>query len=420
MAGELSLECLLNRDYCLVSDQSKLCYLLVNVKPSAGKKGGQSALNIGIVLDKSGSMYDENKLEFVQEAVKYVIDGLRDNDMISIIAFADEPKLLFPSGRVTNKFEVKELINRLENVEVGNGTEMHKAMAMAVDEIRKNYSESHINSILLLTDGQTTDEPSCKKIADDVRSKGIAFSTFGVGLDFNEALLLGLGQSSGGNSYYIDEPQKISQYFEEELHGLQSVLVPSARIELKISQDISIREGYRARPQIAEIGQIVPSADGIVSVEFSDIKQDEVNSLLFEILLPPKQEGSFNIVETRLKYNIPSQGIAEQTISGDVQIKYTHDNTLTAKVNKEVMVILDKVSIFKQQNEAMKLIKKGDLQKGTRKLEVVTKRLQEMGEDELAQASQEVLDKVKSGGQAGSAETKKLQYGTRKLTERLE
>src|SRR5271163_5218494 len=96
MAEPLSFEALPSSEYVLSTAENYVLYVLLEALASgaAGSGGARLPLNLAIVIDRSGSMYDERRLEFVVEAVKFLADNLSEQDKITIVAFADKAKVL--------------------------------------------------------------------------------------------------------------------------------------------------------------------------------------------------------------------------------------------------------------------------------------------------------------------------------------
>src|SRR5258708_36329946 len=73
MGEPFSFEALASREYVLSSAENFVLYVLLEaIAQGTGGAGGGSRLplNLGLVIDRSGSMYDERRLEFVIEAVR--------------------------------------------------------------------------------------------------------------------------------------------------------------------------------------------------------------------------------------------------------------------------------------------------------------------------------------------------------------
>ena len=93
MAQPLTFQALPSREYVLSSAENFVLYVLLEAIAQGGA-GARLPLNLGVVLDRSGSMYDERRLEFVIEAVKFLIDNLNPDDQVAVVAFADKAKVL--------------------------------------------------------------------------------------------------------------------------------------------------------------------------------------------------------------------------------------------------------------------------------------------------------------------------------------
>ena len=96
MADPLSFEALASSEHVLSSAENFVLYVLLEaVARGKGGPGGGSRvpLNLGVVIDRSGSMYEEARLEFVVEAVKFLADNLNGDDKVSIVVFADKAKV---------------------------------------------------------------------------------------------------------------------------------------------------------------------------------------------------------------------------------------------------------------------------------------------------------------------------------------
>src|SRR5580700_8746447 len=252
MADPLSFEALASSEHVLSSAENFVLYVLLEaVARGAGGVGSGSRLplNVGVVIDRSGSMYDERRLEFVTEAVKFLADNLTPDDKISIVVFADEAKVIITPEASRDKSAVNKAIDNIDLLDIGGGTKMALGMKAAIDEVKKNLSSDRLNRVLVLTDGQTYEETACLELAEKNRDQ-ISFSTMGVGVEFNEKLLQRIAQDSNGKYHFIGDPAEIPQIFEDELEGLRSVSVRNGRIEVTLSQGVQVREAFRASPEI--------------------------------------------------------------------------------------------------------------------------------------------------------------------------
>ncbi len=415
---EVNLRTSLSYQAVMTTSENKLTYLLAEVSPGEEIGGSSLGLNLAIVLDKSGSMYAAEKLDYVIQAVSHAIDMLRPQDLCSIVVFADRARVLIPSSQLYDKSTAKLMIQKLDHVDVGSGTDMLRAIDAALYEVRRNFSRDRLNHIIILTDGQTLNEKQCRERCVMAAEEGISVSTIGVGDDFNEKFLLNIANSCRGTSYYIDRPCDIQQIFASELAGVQNVIVKNCRLNLKLSKDVSVRRVYKVKPLINDLGapEVV---DRLCSLPLADLQRNETQSMLFELILPSRRAGVYRLAQASLSYEIPGQGVQENQSPQDITITYTEDPSQAAVVTPKVLQIVDSVSIFRQQTRALQLAKEGDRGRATQLLRSTATQLLQQGHEELAnQALSEALS-LEKGGMASSAGTKKLEYGTRKLTQLL-
>lgn len=391
MAQPLSFEALSSSQYVLSSAENFVLYVLLEAV-ARGKGGGRLPLNLGVVIDRSGSMYDEQRLEFVVEAVKFLADSLAPEDKVAIVAFADSAKVIATPEQVHNRDSVRRAVDEIDLLDIGGGTQMALGMRAAIEEVKKNLDTSRLNRVLVLTDGQTYEETACIDLVQQNREQ-ISFSTIGVGVEFNEKLLMRLAQDSNGKYHFIGNPAEIPNIFEDELLGLRSVTVRNGRIDVTLSQGVQVRESFRASPEIYAMGSPLVGEDRKISYDIGDLETGLPGSVLLTLVLPPRNPGSVRILQSTFHYEVPGTGEAEATC--DLAIEYTLDRTLTSKRNGRVMSLVDQVSIAKLQAKAEEELKAGNVDRATRLLGNAIQGTQRLGLSKATQALAGLLDQVK-------------------------
>jgi Ca-activated chloride channel homolog len=391
MPQPLSFEALSSSQYVLSSAENFVLYVLLEAV-ARGKGGGRLPLNLGVVIDRSGSMYDEQRLEFVVEAVKFLADSLAPEDKVAIVAFADTAKVIVTPDQARNRDGVRRAVDEIDLLDIGGGTQMALGMRAAIDEVKKNLDASRLNRVLVLTDGQTYEETACIDLVQQNHEQ-ISFSTIGVGVEFNEKLLMRLAQDSNGKYHFIGNPAEIPNIFEDELLGLRSITVRNGRIDVILSQGVQIRESFRASPEIYAMGSPLVGEDRKVSYDIGDLETGVPGSVLLTLVLPPRNPGNVRILQSTFHYEVPGTGEAQATC--DLAIEYTLDRTLTSKRNGRVMSLVDQVSIAKLQAKAEEELKAGNVDRATRLLGNAIQGTQRLGLSKATQALAGLLDEVK-------------------------
>ncbi|HLW70535.1 MAG TPA: VWA domain-containing protein [Candidatus Binataceae bacterium] len=393
MPSGLTFSALASSDYVLSSAENFVLYVLLEAVAGAGGSGAGARLplNLGIVLDRSGSMYDERRLEFVTEAVKFLSENVAPEDKIAVVAFADSARVIVQPDQIHDKSAVRRALDEIDMLEIGGGTQMALGMRAAIEEVKKNFAPNRLNRVLVLTDGQTYEETACIDLANQNREQ-ISFSAMGVGVEFNEKLLMRIAQDSHGKYHFIGDAAEIPGIFEDELQGLRAVSIRNGKIDLMLAQGVQIREAFRASPEIYALG--APLVDERkVAYEIGDLEAGTPGSALLTLVLPPRRPGPVRIAQSTFHYELPGAGAGETSL--DVTVEYTLDRTLTSKRNGRVMNLVDQVSIAKLQARAEEELKLGNVDRATRLLGNAIQGTQRLGNVKATQALAGLMDQVK-------------------------
>ncbi len=180
-------EALLNLALCSTQKDSDLDYQ--NVPP----------MNVVFVVDVSGSMAADNRLEYVREMLSQLVKAMRPKDKISLITFSNHANVIFPLTTIEgNQEKLLFLISRL--IEEGS-TNIYDGLELGFKELEKNFKPNAVNQLVLLTDGyeNTKSDDDVVSVARNYYSKKLTCSTIGVGPDFNEPLLRQIATVGAGS-----------------------------------------------------------------------------------------------------------------------------------------------------------------------------------------------------------------------------
>lgn len=215
---------------------NKNVYLYIDLE--ADKIEGASKrtpMNISIVIDRSGSMSERNKLEFVKKAVDYIIEETTSDDYVSVVTYDDYVDVLQRSMIIRDKYELQEKIKALQP---GGFTNLSGGMFEGYDQVNNSYMRGYVNKVFLLSDGLANRGITDRyKLADMVREKsrrdGITISTFGVGTEFNENLMTDIADYGRGSYYYIKNSSDIPEIFASELRGIRNLVGQGTKMKVR-------------------------------------------------------------------------------------------------------------------------------------------------------------------------------------------
>ena len=173
MAEPVTFNAFVSSEYVLSTAENFVVYTLLEAvaKGGGGANGARLPLNLGVVIDRCGSMYDERRLEFVVEAVKFLADNVAADDKIAVIAFADKAQVILQPDQIHNRSAVRRALDDIDLLEIGGGTQMALGMRAAIDQVNRNLAADRLNRVLVLTDGQTYEETACIDLASQIATE---------------------------------------------------------------------------------------------------------------------------------------------------------------------------------------------------------------------------------------------------------
>ena len=209
--------------------------------PDPAQKKDRKPYQLSLVIDRSGSMSGEPLLEAVRCA-KHIVDRLDSTDVASLIVFDDRVKTLAPAKPVGDR---KALYAALAHVRSGGSTNLHGGWQTGADEMLDGVKQAALSRVILLSDGnanvgETTDTSEIAALCADAAEKGVTTSTYGLGRDFNEELMVEMGKRGGGNHYYGDTAADLFEPFAEEFDFISNLYARHVRLALAAPEGVKI------------------------------------------------------------------------------------------------------------------------------------------------------------------------------------
>jgi Ca-activated chloride channel homolog len=408
MAGEVNLRARMARPYMATATTPQVAYLMIEATPGQIVANVRTAVNVGFVLDRSGSMKGE-KMDRVRKAVAQAVEALGAEDIVSVVIFDHRSEVLIPAGNATDK---RALLDKISRIRDSGGTKIAPALERGRREIERG-PQGTVRRLVLLTDGQTENENECLAQASEAGRLGIPITALGVGKDWNEDLMEEIAKRSNGQADYISRPDEIIEYFQSTVQRAQATAIQNATMTLRLVQGVVPRAVWQVIPLINNLGY-QPVSDRDVSVPLGEIESGNGRSLLIELLVDPRSVGQYRLGQIEISYDIPSLGIAGEKSRADVMMQFTSDPALAAQVDAPIMNTVEKVSAFKLQTRALQDLESGNVAGATQKLQSAVTRLLSQGEVELANTMQQEITNLQQSGQMTSEGQKTIKFGTRK------
>jgi Ca-activated chloride channel homolog len=223
-------------------------FLDLRVTGKQSNSSDRKRMNLVLVIDRSGSMSSENKLEQVKTSAVEILNNLNPSDRLAIVTYDDSINTLLPSTTVEDKNYIRELIYGLRP---GGSTNLSGGMMAGFAEAQRNFREDSVNRIVLLSDGLANvgivDPTQIANQAKQIRENKISVSAMGVGIDYNENLMASIADYSGGNYYYINGETSMASVFQKELNLMQNLIGTNAKATFDLNRGVEVVDiaGYK-------------------------------------------------------------------------------------------------------------------------------------------------------------------------------
>jgi Ca-activated chloride channel family protein len=223
-------------------------------------------VNLAFVLDRSGSMQARGKLDLARQAVDEALARLDPEDRFSVVVYNDQVDVVAPSHRASEKAR-RKASEALVSIEARGSTDLAGGWLTGCDQVAQHLVESGVNRCLLLTDGLANvgivDPAELERHAGELRARGVATSTFGVGEDFNEALLQSMADAGGGHFFFAASVVEIRDHITSEVGETLDVVARDVTLEVTAPETVTIesmapfRTEARGSRTLIRIGDLV-------------------------------------------------------------------------------------------------------------------------------------------------------------------
>ncbi|WP_339435042.1 VWA domain-containing protein [Pseudomonas orientalis] len=211
--------------------------LRIGIKASDKTVAELAPANLVFLVDVSGSMDRREGLPLVKSTLKLLVDQLRDQDRVSLVAYAGESRVVLKPTSGRDKTTIRNAIDQLS---AGGATAGASGIELAYQMAREGFIDQGINRILLATDGDfnvgISDFDSLKHMAADQRKSGVSLTTLGFGVDnYNEHLMEQLADAGDGNYAYIDNLREARKVLVDQLSSTLAVVARDVKLQVEFN-----------------------------------------------------------------------------------------------------------------------------------------------------------------------------------------
>lgn len=228
---------------CPWNEKTKL--MLIGLQAEEIRTDNRPGHNLVFLIDTSGSMYGSDRLDLVKRAFLLLLDELKPEDTVSIVAYASQDRVVIEGVPAADKTRIMEAISELE---AGGATNGSAGINRAYEIAAKYYREGGVNRILLATDGDlnvgTTGEGDLAKLVSEKKKAGISLTCLGVGMgNYKDNKMEALADYGDGNCRYLDTIHEARKALVEEGGGTFVTVAKDVKIQVDFNP--AMVKGYR-------------------------------------------------------------------------------------------------------------------------------------------------------------------------------
>jgi Ca-activated chloride channel homolog len=249
------------------------------------------------VIDVSGSMEQDGRLELVKQSLQKLVDQLRPEDTVAIIAYSDEARIvLYP----TSGTDRETILSAIYSLHPENSTNAEAGLRLGYQVAWDFFRADAVNRVILCSDGVAnvgdTSPDGILQFVNGYVAQGITLTSVGVGMgNFNDVLLEQLADNGDGNYAYVDNLEEAEKLFVEDLVGTLQVIAYDAKVQVDFNAEVVARYrlvGYENRA-------VADSDFRNDTVDAGEIGAGHTVTALYAVQIHPNAQGRIATVQLR-------------------------------------------------------------------------------------------------------------------------
>ncbi|WP_437876651.1 vWA domain-containing protein [Sorangium sp. So ce513] len=310
-------------------------HVRVALRSTAQAPAARPHLSVHLVLDVSGSMQGE-PIARARDAARALVDRLDAGDDFSLVTFSSDAEVRIPDGPVGPR---RALIKAaIDGIAANGGTNIGRGLQLGYEQaVRPGIPEGAVKVVLLLSDGRAnagiTSSERLSRLALDAFQGGIQTSTFGLGADYDGALMSGIASDGAGGYYYLRDPDQIAPALATELDKRLDPVATAVELRVRLKPDVKLLQVYGSRrlsdTEAARVRAIEVAADAQAQKRdrIAQDRQDDAEGGMRFFIPAFSRDDSHALL---LKLGVPA-GVEPRAIAS-IELKYKD------RVNKKNVV----------------------------------------------------------------------------------
>ena len=339
------------------------------VRPHREVERRRVPLAVALVLDRSGSMASDGKMENAKRGAMGALEMLGSLDVATVVVYDSRASVLVPARPAS---EGKTFSKAVSRIRAGGSTALYDGVRIGAEQLEPFVEEGYVPRIILLSDGMANVGPSSTRdlaqLGRILAGREMTITTIGLGLDYNEDLMTALASESGGNAYFARDAAMLPEIFARDMEDAVTLTARKVRVTLTCGDEV--------RP-VRVVGRGGEKGERSLEVAIDNLYGTDKYAL-FEVEVPDTEKSSLEAATVRLEYLDPDTGaISVQETA--LRLVVTRDTDEVAKNrNADIASQAELARNAEIREEVVRLADIGDVAEASKILKQRTEHLREM------------------------------------------
>ena len=186
------------------------------------------------VIDVSGSMSMDNRLELVKRSLELLVEQLDRKDSVSIVVYGTDARVILKPTSGANK---DAILSAIYSLQPEGATNAEAGIRLGYKMALRAFNPDGINRVILCSDGvANVGNTEANVILDEIRGhveEGVTMTTIGFGMDnYNDTLMEQLADKGNGFYAYVDDMREAKRLFIDNLTSTLQTIAMDAKVQV--------------------------------------------------------------------------------------------------------------------------------------------------------------------------------------------
>lgn len=312
---------------------------LKGVKITGSKRFQRQPTHTIVLLDVSGSMSDDSKLDVVKKSLHFLLNFFQNNDLFSLITFSENSDTIIEKKLATS--ENLQMFNfTIGKITTEGGTNLSAGLLNVKTLLDSFDPPTRLmkTGLIVLTDGYTnlgvTKEESLLNIMWSLRNvqPNLSINSIGYGDLHNANLLKSLAVNGNGSYNIVRNIEEVGTVFGDVLGGLISCVLQNLLIRYPTSWNClnEYPTNSKIDTNLMNVGDVYAESETIILFENSDTKSVQIQAI---------DTSTYNSINKEISWGFNSQSIELQPfIIAYVRLKVSNCLNLIKNKNNHTSI----------------------------------------------------------------------------------